>query len=142
MGECRVTGSKLNRIVYFIATFPHPYPSKVPRLLRGWIKYSRHWQLSRLHYRCGWRVLANKVHHVWPMVVEHDEPLAAVVASWRHPAMSNRRCRLLPGRGLHHLHREVRYRRTLLLLLLHLGAQVGRGAAGCQWEDGLVKISA
>jgi hypothetical protein len=107
MGECRVTGSKLNRIVYFIATVPRPYPSKVPRLLRGWIKYSRHWQLSRLHRRCGWRVLANKVHHVRPMVVEHDEPLAAVVASWRHPAVPDRRCRLLPGRGLHHLHREV-----------------------------------
>jgi hypothetical protein len=137
-----VTGSKHNRIVYFIATVPRPYPSKVPRLLREWIKYSRHRLPSRLHRRCGWRVLANKVHHVWPMVVGHDEPLAAVVASWRHPAMSNRRCRLLPGRGLHPLHWEVRYRQTLLLLLLRLGAQVGCGVASCQWEDGLVKTSA
>ncbi len=137
-----MTGSKLNRIVYFIATVPRPYPSKVPGLLRGWIKYSRHWLLSRLHCRCGWRVLTNKVHHVRPMLVGHDEPLAAVVASWRHPSMSDRRCCLLPGRGLHHLHWEVQYKRMLLLLLLHLGAQVGHGATSCRWEDGLVKTSA
>jgi hypothetical protein len=56
----RVTGSWLNRIVYIIATVPRPYPSKVPRLLRGWIKYSRYQLMSRMHHRCGWRVLANK----------------------------------------------------------------------------------